>query len=223
MPDKTISAVEVSRERPSRDLVIAIESALGLPPETLVDLYELLDVESLPRWMRDWVLEEAKAGSLRSYQLAIFPGLLQTEAYTRALLNGDEAAVQARMERQSILTRDAPPTLRAVIDEGVLYRDKGGPTVMREQLMHLAESISEKIAVQVVRSNVSPGLSGAFAIATVDGRKVGYIETVVRGIVTSSPDDIDCLEEEWETIRTHALSQQESLDLIQKVAEEKWT
>jgi hypothetical protein len=110
-----------------------------------------------------------------------------------------------------------------VFDEAVLYRDKGGPDVMRDQLKHLVESVSEEITVQIVPSSVSPGLSGAFAIGTVDGRKVAYVETAIRGIVTSSNEDIACLEEEWETIRTHALSQQESLEFIQKVAEEKWT
>jgi hypothetical protein len=35
--------------------------------------------------------------------------------------------------------------------------------------------------------------------------------------------DIASLEDAWETIRTHALSQQESLDFIRRTAEEKWS
>jgi transcriptional regulator with XRE-family HTH domain len=221
--DKTISAIETGRDRPSREMIVAIERTLELPPEALVDLYDLLDAESLPSWMRDWLTEERRATSLRNFELAIVPGLLQTEEYAYALLDGDEAALKARMERQNILTSDSPPTLRCVLDEAVLYRNKGGTQVMCNQLKHILESVSAKLTVQIIRSDVSPGLSGAFWIATVDGRAVAYVETAVRGIVTSSRDDIAGLEDAWETIRTYALSQQESLDFIQRTAEERWT
>jgi DNA-binding XRE family transcriptional regulator len=221
--DKTISAIETGRERPSREMTVAVERALKLPPQALEDIYDLLDVESLPSWMRDWVVEERHATSLRNFELAIIPGLLQTEDYARALLNEDEAAVKSRMERQTVLTGDSPPTLRCVLDEAVLYRNKGGPQVMHTQLKHLVESASPKLTVQVIRSDVSPRLSGAFAIGTVEGRAVAYVESAVRGFVTSNREDIAGLEDVWETIRTFALSQQESLDFIQRTAEERWT
>jgi transcriptional regulator with XRE-family HTH domain len=221
--DKTISAAETGRDRPSRGMVVAIEKTLGLSQDALVDLYDLLDLESLPGWMRDWLVEERRATSLRSFELAIVPGLLQTEDYARALLGGNDAAVQARLERQRILTGETPPTLRTVLDEAVLYRDKGGAQVMHAQLKHLAESVSEKLTIQIVPSDMSPGLSGAFTIGTVNGGQVAYVETAVRGIVTSSREDIGCLEDAWESIRTYALSQQESLDFIRRTAEKRWT
>jgi transcriptional regulator with XRE-family HTH domain len=221
--DKTISAAETGRERLSREMVLAIEAALHLSEGALLDLYDLLDVESLPGWMRDWVGEERRASCLRSFELAIVPGLLQTADYARVLLNGKDAAVQTRIERQSILAEDPPPTLRAVIDEAVLYRGKGGPQVMHDQLTHLVDSVSERLSVQVIPSDVNPRLSGAFAIGTVDGAQVAYVETAVRGIVTSGREDLTRLEEVWEAIRTYALSQQESVDFIRRTAEERWT
>jgi transcriptional regulator with XRE-family HTH domain len=221
--DKTISAIETGRERPSREMTVAIEHALGLPPDTLVDLYDLLDVESLPRWMRDWVAEERRATSLRSLQLTAIPGLLQIEEYACALLPGNDAAVQARMERQDIFTQESPPAMRTVLDESVLYREKGGTQVMHNQLMHLAELVSERLTIQIVPAGVNPRLSGSFVLASVDGREVAYVDTAVRGIVTSSHEDIAHLEDVWETVRAYALSQQQSLDFIRKVAEERWT
>jgi DNA-binding XRE family transcriptional regulator len=170
--DKTISAIETGRERPSKEMVAAIERTLELPPEALIDLYDLLDVESLPRWMRDWVAKERRATSLRSFQLTTVPGLLQIEDYARALLPGNEAAVQARMDRQEIFTGDLPPTMRTVLDETVLYRDKGGAQVMHNQLKHLAELVTERLTIQIVPAGVSPRLSGSFVLATVDGREV---------------------------------------------------
>jgi transcriptional regulator with XRE-family HTH domain len=221
--DKTISAIETGRERPSREMALAIERTLDLPPDTLLDLYDLLDIESLPRWMRDWVVEERRATSLRSFQLTTVPGLLQIEEYARALLPGNEAAVQARLDRQQILKTDSPPIVRTVLDETVLHRDKGGAQVMYKQLNYLADSISEHLTIQIVPASVSPRLSGSFVLGTVDGREVAYVETAVRGIVTSSHEDLARLEDVWETIRTYALSQQESLDFIRRTAEERWT
>jgi Domain of unknown function (DUF5753) len=53
------------------------------------------------------------------FELALIPGLLQTPEYAAALLDGDEDAVQARMERQKILTREDPPMVHVVLDEAV--------------------------------------------------------------------------------------------------------
>src|SRR3569833_2276220 len=84
--DKTTSAAETGRERLSREMVLAIEAALHLSEGALLDLYDLLDVESLPGWMRDWVGEERRASSLRFFQLSTVPGLLQTEDSARTCL-----------------------------------------------------------------------------------------------------------------------------------------
>src|SRR3954463_1033168 len=117
--DKTLSAIETGRDRPSRPMIVAIEQALGLSPGALVDIFDLLDAEGLPGWMRDWVIEERRATRLRSFELALIPGLSQTEEYARALLKGNETAVQTRMERQAILVGDDAPTLHVVLDEAV--------------------------------------------------------------------------------------------------------
>jgi uncharacterized protein DUF5753 len=52
---------------------------------------------------------------------------------------------------------------------------------------------------------------------------VGYVDTAIRGIVTSSREDLGALTAAWEAVRTFALSQQESLDLIRRAIEEKWS
>jgi hypothetical protein len=127
------------------------------------------------------------------------------------------------MKRQEILVRDIPPMFHVVLDEAVLYQGRGGKEVIRGQLEHLMASAGPRLTLQVVPSDVNPRSAGAFTIATVDGADVGYIETAVRGIVTSNQEDIAALTASWEAIRTFALSQRESLDLIRKVIEEKWT
>ncbi|GAA0361300.1 DUF5753 domain-containing protein [Actinoallomurus spadix] len=174
--------------------------------------------------MRDWLAEERRSSALRAFELAVVPGLLQTPDYARTVLDGDEAAVTARLDRQAILKNENPPTLRCVLDETVLTRGFGDAAVMRDQLEHLVNSVAPRLAVQIVPSGVRyEGLAGAFTIATVNGSDVAYIDTAVRGLVTSNPEDIACIIDVWESIRTFALSQRESIELIKKVAEERWT
>jgi hypothetical protein len=186
--------------------------------------HDLLDNETLPGWMRDWLEEERKTTVLRTFELAVVPGLLQTEEYARTILDGDETAVTARMERQHILTGDSPPTLRCVLDETILHRGFGDAEMMHDQLEHLMNSVSSRLTIQVVPSGLSyQGLLGHFTIATVDGSEVAYVETPIRGLVTSSREDITGLTDVWESIRTCALSQRESIEFIKRTAEERWT
>lgn len=188
-----LSNVETGQQRPRRDQVIAIEQELGLPAGVLVDVRELIDLDRLPRWFRPWVEEERKATILHWVELSIIPGLLQTPEYARALLGDDEDAVGARLERQEILRRESPPMVRFVLDEAVLLRGRGGKKVMYDQLMHLVNSVTPLISIQVVPSEMSPHSVGAFVLATVEGGRVAYLETAVRGIVTSNREDLDCL------------------------------
>ena len=91
-------------------------------------------------------LEEA-ARAMATYENELIPGLLQTAAYTRALLKSArpdasdteiERRVQLRMARQALLTRkDSPLQLDVVISESVLWRRVGGAEVTVEQLAHL--------------------------------------------------------------------------------------
>jgi hypothetical protein len=75
---------------------------------------------------------------------------------------------------------------------------------------------------QIVRSSVNPNRLGAFAIGTVESGEVAYVQTAIRGIVTSNGDDIAHLNELWESVRSYAMSQQESLEFISKIAEDRW-
>jgi transcriptional regulator with XRE-family HTH domain len=217
-----VSNVETGQLRPRAEQVRALERALEAPPGALMEVYEQLDDESLPGWMRDWTNEEAAADVLRWVELFVVPGLLQTEDYARALLFGSETAVEARMKRQEIFVRDTPPIMHFVLDEGVLIHEIGGPEVMRAQLEHLINLVSQRLTIQVVRSSRNPHANGAFIIATIGDAEVAYVETAIRGVVTSSRDDIASLTTSWESIRTYALPQEESIEFIKRTVEERW-
>jgi transcriptional regulator with XRE-family HTH domain len=79
--------------------------------------------------------------SVRTFQLAVIPGLLQTREYAQAILErcgrGDQAtAVRERLARQKIL-RDKRRTFRFVIADWALEPHWCSPVVMRAQLAHL--------------------------------------------------------------------------------------
>ncbi|GLX07937.1 DUF5753 domain-containing protein [Microbispora sp. NBRC 16548] len=179
-----------------------------------------------PSWFGKWRDKEQVATTLRTYEPLLIPGLLQTEAYARVVLRDDDAAVEGRLHRQLILTREEPqpPILRCVIDEAVLCRPIGGSEVMREQLAHLIATVGPRLSVQILPHGMHSGLLGGFVIATLEGGSdVLYAETAVRGITTSDVEDVAAAIERFEAIRTEALPLTMSLELIRKTAEEKWT
>ncbi len=103
---------------------------------------------AFPQWFRVYVDLEHDAEDIRWTELELVPGILQTEAYMRALFASSEPfgavtdvdeAVRARQERQEILDRDDPPMLSFILSEACLRRIVGGRQVMAEQLEHLVE------------------------------------------------------------------------------------
>jgi hypothetical protein len=97
-------------------------------------------------WVRASMGMEAEAVEIKYYQIELIRGLLQTEAYARAVVTAYEPIwsvaevnrlVSLRRQRQALLTGEDPPALTAVIHEASIRNLVGGPDVMREQLAHL--------------------------------------------------------------------------------------
>ncbi|MEV0849847.1 helix-turn-helix transcriptional regulator [Streptomyces sp. NPDC049954] len=136
--------VTLQREGASR------ESWTGVSTSLLSGMPRFLGVESAAR-------------EIRIFHPTAVPGLLQTEAYARALHQLHkpvdeitteflEESVRLRMKRQDALTRcDDPLKLWAILYEPALRYPIGGPDVMREQYVRLAElSSRDNITLQVL-------------------------------------------------------------------------
>jgi transcriptional regulator with XRE-family HTH domain len=114
---------------------------------------------------------EAEATKILEWQINVVPGLLQTEQYARQVLSGfgevaaiSPAAIQRRLEtrltRQQILTRDEPLEYVALLDESVLHRERGGPSVMRAQLQRLVDvSKLRNVTIQILPLKRNHGLA----------------------------------------------------------------
>jgi transcriptional regulator with XRE-family HTH domain len=230
-----IAKAETGQRPPTADLLAAWCQACGLDG----DLFRRLGVLArradgmLPAWFQDWVIHgEQSAARLRWFEPLVVPGLLQTEAYARALLTGrigshaedTEARVMARMDRQVVITRDASPAeFLAVIDEGVLRRAVGGAKVMAEQADHLIEASGwPSVVLQVIpaATAVQDGLGGAgFAIADIeDGPGLGYQETALRGMPVTDSKDVAALAMTFDRLRAEALPRVASLALLEEAA-----
>ncbi|MFE9442054.1 helix-turn-helix domain-containing protein [Streptomyces sp. NPDC006602] len=114
----------------------------------------------VPSWFTAYVSLESGAKTLRTYEPQYVTGLLQTQAYARAVLRGGfpnageddlERRVDLRLRRQSLLEKADAPTLWVVMEEAVLHRVAGGNEVMREQIDRLLEvSELDHISVDIV-------------------------------------------------------------------------
>jgi transcriptional regulator with XRE-family HTH domain len=232
-----IRKVEAGTRTPSGDLAKACEAIPELGCNgALTELYEILSVHlkrrAYPGWFAGWPDKEAEARRLRSFEPLVVPGLLQTEAYARAILSTRmgatreelDDAVAGRIERQRILDREHPPELWVIVDEAVLRRPVGGPDVIREQLSRLAEvGQRPNIAIQVVPfgAGAHEGLrGGAFVVADFnDAATVAYQDAASSGQIIEDAAEVDALAVTWDTLRLDALPRTASISLITSVAE----
>jgi len=179
-----------------------------------------------PEHFAAWPDQEAQAEILRSYQPLVIHGLLQTPKYAEVLLYGDQQAVQARMDRQAILTRSepAPPRLIYILPERVLRSRVGTGEVMYEQLHRLADAVSPRLSVQVIPDGAPhPGNSGAFTIATQPGDlRTAYTVSEPRGRILDGVSDLRRLDERFADIATYALPAELSVALIREIADGVW-
>lgn len=181
-----------------------------------------------PVWFRPWADIEREAASLRWYEPAWVPGLLQTEAYARATLAAErltraevDRLVASRLRRQAILTGDHPPLLIAVIDEAVIRRMCAGPrelyTEQAARLIEYAELPNVELHVVPSSAGLYPGLGGQFILAEMgDGQRVAYADSQLAAHIVDRADEVATLAGRWERIRSAALSRTASLELIRE-------
>lgn len=229
--DSLVAAWESGRRVPKPQYIDKLIGTLGIDPMLARMIAELVDSVA-PEWLGKLLEIEARATSLLTYQPLLVPGLLQTPDYAREVLlksgrhspDVDEL-VQARLERQTILTLDDPPMFVVIMDEMVLRRPIGGPKVMNEQLAHLLE-VAERpdVMLQVVPlgAGAYPGLAGGFVIVGFDGKEAVYVDNAFSGDIIDAVDDVATMKRIWEALRIEALPGKQSIDLLMEVAKE-WT
>jgi DNA-binding XRE family transcriptional regulator len=245
--ESLIAQVETCRKSATPELAKALdrvfatpgctEDAPGIPatPGTFGRLVIRLRNLPFPAAFRSFAPHEAEATALYIFEHSMIPGLLQTEAYARAILAThpdvtEEVVSQrlaGRLSRQHILDRDEPPppVVCALIDQSALNREIGGPAAMRDQLVHLAAmSRRPNITIQIIpNTGAHPGLLGAFTIADLAGSPgIVNLEDIADGRVTEDATTVSMVALRFHALRGDALSKGASRDLIEGVIQERW-
>ncbi|MDT0444006.1 helix-turn-helix domain-containing protein [Streptomyces johnsoniae] len=195
-------------------------------------LYGLVRREVHPDQYRRYMSAESAAESIAHYAAHVVPGLLQTEAYARALLRCDpdtsaekaEELVAARMSRQERLTPDGAPYIWAILDEAVVRRPIGGPQVMHDQLaalLPLTDTATTKIQVLPYSHGAHALLGGPLTLLKLpNGVEVAYEEGLETSRLFEDPRDVSRRQRIYDALRAYALSPKDTAALIEQAMED---
>ena len=189
----------------------------------------------LPRWFRTYVDLESAATLIRTYEGQFIHGLLQTDDYMRAVIGGaqlEESSeemgrrVRLRMARQTLLTREHPPRLWAVVDEAALRRPVGGPEVMRGQLERLIDASKlPNVTLQVLPFAVGAhsGMPGAFSIlrfADPELPDVVYLEHLTNAVYLDKRDEVERYLDVMESLCDDSEHPGRTVELLERILDE---
>ncbi|MEV0324261.1 helix-turn-helix domain-containing protein [Streptomyces sp. NPDC050658] len=173
-----LSHVEAARTAIAAERLTALLSAYGVKSEPYVEaLAGMADSDGKGWWseyrrtfpQRTLDLAELESGAahVRNYETLVLPGLLQTEAYMRALFQSSRPAAQPteienlvrfRLARQQAVLGSSGPQLQVVVHEAAIRLVVGDARIMREQLTHLLRtSALPNVTLQVLPFEAGPG------------------------------------------------------------------
>ncbi|MFH8556502.1 helix-turn-helix domain-containing protein [Streptomyces celluloflavus] len=175
---------------------------------------------------------EEIAVAIQEYAALLIPGLIQTEAYARAIFRGGlptapeeeiDELVAARLDRTRLLANPTTPMFWSVLDEAVLRRKVGGAAVMAEALGHVsALARRHRIIVQVLpfSAGAHMALGGSLKLMTfTDAPPLAYLESLGSGQLLDDPATVGSYELAYDLVGASALSPEASLALIESAAE----
>ncbi|MGH8885539.1 MAG: helix-turn-helix domain-containing protein [Egibacteraceae bacterium] len=240
----TVSRLELGQGATSPEVVDRWVVACAAADEQRAELVELAGSvateatvwrralrRGLPRLQQEVQELEATAGTLRSLQPVVIPGLLQTAEYARHTVAAKFVAsradvpelIKARLDRQTILFDEAK-RFEFVIAEAALRWRLGGPRVMAAQL--------DRIATVATLGNVEVRVLPLEGEATVwhwhgfdlfddradDEPPVVLAGTLTAGLMVSDPHDVALYQETFAAVWEVAIPGEAALAFVGQVA-----
>ncbi|MFI9604391.1 helix-turn-helix domain-containing protein [Streptomyces sp. NPDC052043] len=199
--------------------------------------WQRYDKRLMPEWFDRLVGLQEAAAAIRTFEIQYVPGLLQTAAYTRAVVErglptasaGEvQRRVELRMRRAQLLLRQDAPQVWAVVDESVLLRVLGSREVMRKQLEHLATMAQRpNVTVQIIPLDVTNASAPAIPITYLrfgglDLPDVVYLEHIKSANFLEDRDETEEYRVALDRLADEALTPQESLALLRKTANDRY-
>ncbi|GAA3964725.1 helix-turn-helix transcriptional regulator [Streptomyces marokkonensis] len=193
--------------------------------------WQRYDKRLMPEWFDRLVGLQEAAATIRTFEIQYVPGLLQTAAYARAVVerglpNASAGEVQRRVElrgrRTQLLRRQDAPQLWAIVDESVLLRVLGSREIMREQLAHLVETAGQPhVTLQIVPLDVTNASAPAIPVTYLrfggnDLPDVVYLEHIRSANFLEDLDETEEYRVALDRLADEALTPRESLDLLRE-------
>ena len=197
--------------------------------------------DSLSEDYRQFIGYEHEAASMAIWHVDVVTGLLQTEAYARHVISSYSRIepmppgvigrmVKVRMRRQQVLDREGLE-LSVVLDESVLKRRIGDPSVMYEQLQRLLrEADRPNLTLRILPLNAQHTVFGeSFVIFGFRDDSDAMLHDVViaeqlRSSVTLEGERETYLHRiAFQSLSDAALDPAESKALIAETAESYWS
>jgi len=199
--------------------------------------WQRYDKRLMPEWFERLVGLQEAAAAIRTFEIQYVPGLLQTAAYTRAVVerglpNAPAAEVhrrvELRMHRAQLLDRGDAPQLWAVIDESVLLRVLGSRDVMREQLGHLVKMAQRPhVVLQIVPLDATNASAPAIPITYLrfgglDLPDIVYLEHIRSAHFLEDRDETEEYRHTLDRLADEALTPRESIQLLRSTMEHRY-
>nr|WP_198428893.1 helix-turn-helix transcriptional regulator [Nocardia bovistercoris] len=176
----------------------------------------------IPQWQRVVSKVEANAELVRLYEPGLVPGLLQTPRYIRGVLetvealyggpNVIEAAVAARLERQTILYRGRH-RFHFLIGEQSLRTVVGGSEVMVEQLDRLLVAMTlPRLVLGVIPADAAYRIP--LMNFTIFDRKMVQAETISAQLTITQPREVALYEKAFTALSEQAAIGSSARELI---------
>ncbi|KDN81729.1 helix-turn-helix domain-containing protein [Kitasatospora cheerisanensis] len=191
---------------------------------------------SLLEGFTEFTEAEARCRALRTFQLSVVPGQIQTMAYATALASaavdrGDITAAQADARVSFLASRQrnlhhqsSSPRIHAVLDEGCLRRPVGGRKVMAGQLAHLEELARRpNIVLQIAPFDLAETVPFRMPVTILtlpDRSVIGYAESQARGHVERNREVVAAWSRSYDLLQVECLSSAASLAMIRATRED---
>ncbi|AYA15980.1 XRE family transcriptional regulator [Streptomyces alfalfae] len=225
-----IASVEQGRRFPPTQFIDLCETALDAFDTLRMAAGQLSRQRGLASWFRQWAQLEQEAVALSTYECRLIPGLLQTQAYARTLFvnqlpplgdNQIEAQLEARSERQLLLTERPNTAYSFILEEHLFLRGMGGHEVTMELVDHvlgLAEHRNIELQIMPVVRTSHAGMDGPIQLLeTPENRWFAYAEGQRNGQFISQPKEISVLQMRYARMRAQALSFDDSVSLLKRM------
>lgn len=179
--------------------------------------------------LADW---ERLAATIKEWDAALVPGLLQTDAYAAAVADTYAPLLsdrptryrwEARLSRTPVLHDPHGPRYLVVLGETALRRALGGPATMAEQLHGIATLVRrQRITVRVLPLGATPhptGTDGALRLMTyADETPTLHFTTHDTGTHYTDPGAVNLAHLTHDLLCAAALPPDASLDLVEAAA-----